>query len=403
MSGHRLSLTAGQLMALAREVAGVDLADEEAAEPLAVLVRSLNEDASLDAEGARAYEAKFVRLLANRLRMKRDFLRHPEIAEQPVRGPLIVMGVARSGTTKLQKVLAASDDFNFLTFWQNFNWASVTGKPGEPLGERIAEADAFCRWFDERSPETKLGHHFAALEPEEEGPLSEGCLVAPSFVGYAEMPGYAQWLAGKPRSIFFTFLRDVMKYLQWQGLASPDRPWLLKSPNYNGHEATIRGVFPDARFVVANRSPLETLASMCKLVRCFRQAYGKPDLDYGPIVEGNFRAMEAHLANRRAHPEIPILDLRFEDIVGDLPAAIAAVYAHAGMTLAPAARERMLAWNAGNAMHKHGEFRYSLADAGLDEATVRRRMAGYFAHLDALAARAGPAPARRGTNERTPT
>jgi len=384
MSGHQLGLSVAELMAQACRLTGIDMVDEEAVEPLTVLHRALNEEAALDGEGARAYEAKFVRLLANRLRMKRDFQRHPEIAEQPVRGPLIVMGVARSGTTKLQKVLAASGDFNFLTFWQNFNWASMTGEPGEALDARIAEADEFCRWFDRRSPETKLGHHFSALEPEEEGPLSEGCLVAPSFIGYAEMPSYAQWLAGKPRRIFFEFLRDVLKYLQWQGLARADRPWLLKSPNYNGQEATICEVFPDARFVVANRSPLETLASMCKLVRCFRQAFGAPDADNDLIVEGNYRAMEAHLANRRAHPEIPIMDLRFEDIVGDLPAAIERVYAHAGMPLTAAARERMLRWDAENAMHRLGEFRYSLADAGLDEETVRHRMAGYFAHLERL-------------------
>jgi hypothetical protein len=388
MSAHPLSLSVEELMARARAMAGIDIIDVEIIEPLTVLHRALAEESAIDAEGARAYEAKFLRLLANRLRMKRDFLRHPEIAEQPVNGPLVIMGVARSGTTKLQKALAASGDFNFLTFWQNFNWASVSGVPGEPVDARIAEAGAFCRWFDARSPETKLGHHFEALEPEEEGPLSEGCFVAPSFIGYAEMPGYAAWLADKPRTIFFRFLREVLQYLQWQGLASPDKPWLLKSPNYNGLELQLREVFPDARFVVANRSPLETLASMCKLVRCFRQAYGAPEADNALIVEGNYRAMAAHLANREAHPDLPILDLRFEDIVGDLPRVLRRVYAHAGLTLAPAALERMLAWNEANAMHKHGAFRYSLADAGLDERVVRERMADYFRLLDTLAEKA---------------
>ncbi|MCB2074071.1 MAG: sulfotransferase [Novosphingobium sp.] len=385
MSAHKLALSVDQLMARSREIAGVDIVDDEIIEPLNVLHRALNEESAIDAEGARAYEAKFIRLLVNRLRMKRDFARHPEIAEQPVAGPLVIMGVARSGTTKLQKALAASRDFNFLTFWQNFNWASVTGEPGEDLSARIAEADEFCRWYDERSPETKLGHHFQALEPEEEGPLSEGCFVAPSFFGYSEMPSYAHWLADKPRTIFFRFLRDVLKYLQWQGLARPGRPWLLKSPNYNGLELQLREVFPDARFVVANRSPLQTLASMCKLVSCFRQAYGSPEVDTNLIVEGNYRSMAAHLANRKAHPELPILDLRFEDIVGDLPRAIERVYAHAGMELSEDARRRMLDWNATNRMHKLGEFRYSLADAGLEEAVIRERMADYFDLLDALA------------------
>ena len=382
----KLRLSVEELLAKSREVAGVDIVDEEIVEPLTVLHRALNEESRIDTVGARAYEAKFLRLLTNRLRMKRDFLRHPEIAEQKINGPLVVMGVARSGTTKLQKALAASGDFNFLTFWQNFNWASVSGVPGEDLRPRIAEADAFCRWYDERSPETKLGHHFEALEPEEEGPLSEGCFVAPSFVGYAEMPGYAQWLADKPRTIFFRFLREVLQYLQWQGLASPDRPWLLKSPNYNGLELQLQEVFPQARFVVANRSPLETLASMCKLLHCFRLAFGNPEVDNLAIVEGNYRAMAAHLANRKAHPGLPILDLRFEDIVGGLPQVLERVYAHAGIALPAASRRRMLDWNATNRMHRMGEFRYSLADAGLDEAVIRDRMAGYFEHLERLAA-----------------
>lgn len=385
MNRHKLHMSVEELMARSRGIAGVDIVDEEIVEPLTVLHRALNEESAIDEEGARAYERKFLRLLANRLRMKRDFQRHPEIAEQPVHGPLVIMGVARSGTTKLQKALAASGDFNFLTFWQNFNWASVTGVPGEDVSARIAEADEFCRWYDRRSPETKLGHHFETLEPEEEGPLSEGCFVAPSFYGYSEMPSYARWLADKPRTIFFRFLRDVLKYLQWQGLADPARPWLLKSPNYNGLELQLLEVFPDARFVVANRSPLQTLASMCKLVSCFRQAFGSAEVDNNLIIEGNYRAMEAHLANRRAHPELQILDLRFEDIVGDLPAVLERVYAHAGLRLTAAARERMLKWNAENQMHKLGEFKYSLADAGLEEAVIRERMAGYFDHLEKLA------------------
>jgi hypothetical protein len=374
-------------MARSRAIAGVDIVVDEIVEPLTVLHRALQEEAQIDEEGARAYEAKFLRLLANRLRMKRDFHRHPEIAAQPVKGPVVIMGMARSGTTKLQKVLAASGDFNFLTFWQNFNWASVSGKPGEPVDARIAEADEFCRWFDRRSPETKLGHHFQALEPEEEGPLSEGCFVAPSFIGYAEMPSYARWLAGKPRKIFFEFLRDVLKYLQWQGLASPDKPWLLKSPNYNGLELEILEVFPETRFVVANRSPLQTLPSMCRLVHCFRKAYGGSEPDNAYLAERNFAAMAAHLSNRRLHPELPLLDLRFEDIVGSLPAVIEQVYGHAGMVLTEAARRNMLKWNSENAMHKLGEFRYSLEDAGLDEAIVRERMASYFELLERLAKR----------------
>ena len=123
---------------------------------------------------------------------------------------------------------------------------------------------------------------------------------------------------------------------------------------------------------------------MCKLVHCFRGAFGKPEVDNALIIEGNYRSMDAHLANRRAHPELPILDLRFQDIVGALPETLQHVYTHAGMELSTEASKRMLDWNARNSMHKLGGFKYSLTDAGLEEEVVRERMAGYFKHLELL-------------------
>jgi hypothetical protein len=388
MRTYPIELSVDDLMARSREIAGVDLVDDDIVEPLSILHRAYGEEAQLNQEGAGALTRSLLRLLANRLRMKRDFQRHPEIRDQPLKGPLVVMGVARSGTTKLQKVLAASGDFNWLPYWQNFNWASWTGRPGEPVEERIAEADAHCRWYDARSPETKLGHSFEALEAEEEAVLSEGCFVTPTFIGYAEIPSYAQWLGTQSPGIWFEFLRDSLKYLQWQGLASADKPWLLKSPNYNGLELEILKVFPDARLIMAHRSPLKTLTSMGKLVQCFREAYSELKPDLGLILEHNVFNMNAHLANRRAHPELPLLDVRFEDIVGSLPVVLARIYADAGVPLSDASLDRMLRWDAENAMHKQGEFKYSIQELGLEEATIREKMADYFELLDQLAGRA---------------
>jgi hypothetical protein len=95
--------------------------------------------------------------------------------------------------------------------------------------------------------------------------------------------------------------------------------------------------------------------------------------------------MDAHLANRRAHPELPLLDIRFEDTVASLPGVLERVYAHAGIPLTQASLDRMLQWDRDNAMHKHGEFKYSLEELGLEEAVIRQRMASYFAFLDQLA------------------
>src|SRR5271170_6397830 len=166
--GSPIPMSVDSLLAKARVISGVDLIDTEVLEPLSILHRSLCEESDLHAAGSIAKENKLLRLLANRLRMRRDFERHPEIAAEKIENPLFIIGMARSGTTKTHKVLSMSGDFNWLPFWQTYNPALLSGSRSELPEARIADADAYCRWFDASSPETKLGHPFLALEPEED-------------------------------------------------------------------------------------------------------------------------------------------------------------------------------------------------------------------------------------------
>ncbi|RZI61389.1 MAG: hypothetical protein EOP94_00605, partial [Zymomonas sp.] len=94
MQSHPIELSVDELLARSREIAGVDIVDDEVVEPLTILHRGYGETAQLDQPGAAALTRSLLRLLANRLRMKRDFAAHPEIHEQRIQGPLVVMGVA---------------------------------------------------------------------------------------------------------------------------------------------------------------------------------------------------------------------------------------------------------------------------------------------------------------------
>jgi hypothetical protein len=384
---HPLRSSVAELMAEARRVATVDIVDDEVVEPLTVLHGALcDEQAQLNAEGSRGFEKRLLRSLVNRLRMARDLQRHPEIAEQPILGPVVVTGAARSGTTKLQKALAASGCFNYLPLWQALNWASVSGLPGEPIEVRMAEADAFCTWIDERSPGVRLGHRFATHEPEEDGFLSEGCFVSSSPLGYVEIPAYGRWLAGQPRSTRFEFQRAAMQYLQWQGLARPDRPWVIKCPSYLSQELDLLRVFPEARFVVAHRSPIDTIPSMCRLLECFHEAYGRSRPVTRHALSNAAWVLDTHLANRAAHPDLPVLDLRFEDVVHELPTALARIFDHAGITLTDAARANASRWDGEHTMHELGRFEYSLEEYGLDEGKIRTTLRTYLEFLDSIAA-----------------
>lgn len=384
---YTIPLNVDQLLAKAREITGIDIIDTAVVEPLTVLLESLNTESRLHEAGAIAKQNKLLRLLSNRLRMMRDYAAHPEIAEEKVETPVFVLGMARSGTTKTHRVLSSTGDFNYMPFWQVQYPALFTGDRDESTQPRIDAADQYCRWLDEVAPDSKLGHSFETFAAEEDSLLTEQCFVAPSFFAYSEVPGYMAWFAGLGEQGMvanFECLRDVLKYLQWQGLASADKPWVLKAPTYYGAESALLKVFPDAKIVMTHRTPLSTVPSICKLLHYFHQPFDDARLD-PQLLQGALAAqLDQHLRNRETLADLDILDFRFENVVKSTESVIERIYQHAGLTFSDQARQKVRAWDSGNPIHKKGKFTYALEEFGLTEAGIRESMAGYIAFIDSL-------------------
>lgn len=376
--GIRLALDAEQLLAKARELTGIDLVDHDAVEPLRVMVRSLNEESNLHASGAVAMQDRLLRLLCNRLRLHRDLAGHPEIRDQQVRAPIVICGMGRTGSTKLQKLLAASGDFNWLPYWQSHHPSLFTGSRDESPQPRIDDADRWCRWFDDVSPDTRYGHAMEALEPDEESFLLEGSLRTACFMGWSEIPGYLGWLFTQDLSAQFRTLKLALQYLQWQGLQSPERRWVLKCPLYFGLEPLLQTEFPDVCLVMTHRHPRHTMPSSCRLLECFHQPFAAPIVNAQAVVEGLAMQIDMHVQVREARPDIRFLDVDFRDVVGDPASVLRRVYAFAGVTLTEEALGRVLRWHEANPMHKQGVHKYSLADFGLSEEMLERRFARYL-------------------------
>ena len=375
-----LLLSAETMMAEARNQTGLDLSDERAVEPLTILLHSLNNESRLHASGQKGMHDKLVRVLSVRLRMQRDFAAHPEIHDEVIQAPVFICGMGRTGSTKTQKLLAASGDFNWLPYWQVIQSALISGDRAESPQSRIDETEAFVRWFDAASPETKSGHAFATHEPEEESFILEQSLISPVLMGWAPLPSYLGWLMTQDMSAQFLHLRDTLKYLQWQGLARRDRPWLLKSPLYSGMEPLLLQTFPDARLLMTHRSPLETMPSGLRLLECFHKPFTDAAPDPVAFVAGQSFAINAHLDLR---PTLNLLDLDFRHVIGR-PAPLATkIWNWLGMSLAPQSLANMEHWDAANPQNKVGRHVYALGDYGLTREGLARSFDRYLEFLAA--------------------
>ncbi|MET0988001.1 MAG: sulfotransferase [Steroidobacteraceae bacterium] len=384
--GVQLSLTLDGLLAEARRRSGIDRADEHAVEPLAVMVKSLNAESRLHVPGAAAMQERLLRLLCNRLRMQRDFAAHPEICQQPISAPIVICGMARTGSTKLHKLLAASGDFNWLPYWQSHNPSLITGSREESPQWRIEDAEAWCKWFDEVSPDTKYGHAMDPHEPDEESYFLEQSLRTACFMGWSAIPGYLQWLYSHDLAAQFRYLKRGLQYLQWQGLQRADRRWILKCPLYYGLEPLLLSVFSDARLVMTHRHPKATVPSSIRLLECFHQPFTAHTADPAALVGGLAAQISQHLQVRAAHRTIQFLDVPFEQIIGDAAALMHKIYAFCGVELRAQSVERVVGWNEANPMNKHGVHKYSLADYGITEQMLEGQFAAYIRLIEALSA-----------------
>lgn len=358
----------------AKEIADVDLEDRDAIEPLTVLIDSFNTESRLHEAGTISLQNQLLRMLANRLRMLRDWTAHPEIAEQVIHRPVFVGGYLRTGSTKMARLITASDDFNALPLWKALNPASYSGVPGEDVSARIADTEVFLDDLYTGSPDAAAVHEQGVHLVEEESYFFTQHLRCTGFVSYANVPSYIEWLAKQDMSSTYEYLRDMLKYLQWQGLSDPAKRWFLKSPFHWGQEATLARVFPDASIIFTHRAPSQVIPSMCHLVAAYMRKHTDAVAIDGPAFVAGFRhALDSHFAFRAARPDFPMLDVDYRELIDDVGGIVRRVYAFLGLDLTDEAFARMKAWDAQNPIHKRGSAKYApehfgLTAEGIDQA-----------------------------------
>lgn len=376
--GAQLPLSAEQMLTKAQHLTNIDIEDSDALIPLTRLIDSFNTESNLHEAGALAVQNRLLRSLCNRLRMLRDFREHPEIHEQTIKQPIFVAGFLRTGSTKVQRLFSASEDFNFLTLWKTLNMASYSGEPNEDVNQRISDAEQYVDEFFTATPKAAAVHDQAADIAEEESYIFCQQLRCGGYQSYANVPSYLNWLATEDMASTYQYLRDALKYLQWQGLADPNKRWFLKSPFHWGQEEHIKALFPDASLIYTHRPPVEFIPSMCSLMSTYMEWHTDATaVDGTPIMAGFAYNTDRHLAFRKT-AALPILDLNYRDATNNVEDVIECVYTFLNEPLDKESRARMLAWNQANPINKHGSHQYTPEDFGLSKLMIEEQSSQYM-------------------------
>lgn len=378
----RVELSPTALMARAsRETGLTDFGDDRFLEPFQRLCESLNTEARLNPTGRLLTRMSLLRLLKHRLWAEDLIARHPEILERDIRAPVVVVGLARSGTTRLHRLLAADARFLHLKAWESVNpvpWPESFGAERDPRIKAIEDGLKAVLYM---GPQIASVHPLGAHEVEEEVGLIQHAFSSQLFEVQAYVPGFADYLMQHDQTYAYEYMQRLMKVISWWRRDEPGKPWVLKTPQHMQDLDALIQVFPDARLICTHRDPVKAVGSACSMVwnAMVRDTASVDPLWIGREWLAKTDAMLRKTLRVRDErvPPAQQLDVLYEDISRDWRTAVERIYRFLEMPLTEEALTSMQAWLDGNAQHKHGAHRYQLADFGLSAAQVEAQL-GYY-------------------------
>lgn len=382
-SASQAAFDQASLLAEAQAKTGFKNFGEDAfLEPLGVLLKSLSEEADLNDLGRTIMRSRVLESLETRLKTEDWITRHPEILEEVIGPPIVVVGLMRTGTTMLQRILS-SDPRHYGPMWWEVRFpAPDPGTDFSQLDPRVPRAEAEVAAILEADPGQAAIHPWDAQAPDEEIMLLEHSFLSHVPESFAEMPTYFNWINEQDWTPSYTYLRKFLQFLQWQKRQRGEikERWILKTPGHLGYIDTLFSVFPGARVVQTHRDPIETVPSAASMSHSIRALYsdGARSSDTGRQWQKRLSwGTERCMASRAKLPKDTFADIWFKDALTNPLAEIERVYEIFGIEMIPEARAAMEQWLVDNRRDKRPAHRYTLEDFGLTEASIREDFAAY--------------------------
>jgi hypothetical protein len=349
---------------------------------LRTLLNAYDDDSKLTPFGRMMIGQQIPGVLASRLSVLAAWERDPEVLDAPVRKPIFVLGLPRTGTTALHHVLAQDPAHQFLEFW--LGAAPGPRPPRATWGDdpRFQAAAKGLRFSYALDPGLRAIHSLTPEGPEECRHLLSQSFTDDTFDSNATIPEYTEWYHRQDMRPSYAYHRDALKLIQ---SPQPERRWVLKYPGHMTHLEVLLETYPDACIVMTHRDPARVLPSLCSLVTRWRGLY-EDDVNVAAVARWQVemwaeRIEHAMGVRERSRPE-RFYDVAFREIVEDPVRAIRRLYDHFEIDLSGEAERHMRTWHEENPQGKHGGHAYRAEEFGLDPGAVSERYAAYRERFD---------------------
>jgi hypothetical protein len=398
--GTKIRLDKDDLIRRARKATGLtNLGKEFNDVPIEKLLLSINDEARLHPIGRFITRERFVNLLNIRLRAEYFFNKNPQILEQELYPAWFIIGLQRSGTTKLQRLLAVDPDHRVIPSWEVINPVPVDLKLYDPAYHHLAtlpphhlttspphHLSVFPHPHDKRisiaraaitslryiSPGFFAVHPIDIMQPEEDILLLDVSFMSTTPEATMHVPAYAQWLETTDQSESYAYAVKLLKFLQW---IRPAKRWVLKSPHHLEFPDLIEKHFGKVHFLWPHRELTESIPSFLSMVTYNRMIFS--DRVREEEVAGHWVRKIGYMLDKaisfRQQPgkDSLFIDMDYKNLIVDSIAELEKIYRlNGGMT--PDLVDRFCRHELEHPHRKHGVHQYSMEDFGLTDEAIGR-------------------------------
>ena len=316
-----------------------------------------------------------------------DRVLFPSFRRIRVERPVFVLGMPRSGTTFLHRLLARdAKRFTATKLWELLFAPSITQRYfwlglgrldriiGRPVGRLLTAAEnAAFGWFGEI--------HQTGLQDAEEDYLALS-LIGACFLLVLPFPFERVWrlayfdeqLSSKEQQQVMAFYEGlVQRHLYVHG---PERRFLSKNPSFTPMIESLARTFPDAQFIACYRDPQAAVPSLISSLQGGARLFGHrdPKVALGQQLIAMLRFYAQHLLATlsRLIPD-QYAFIAMEDLTPEPKAQLEHLYGRLGWEIS-SDYKAALAHEEARASGFRSKHRYSLTSLGFDEATIEREL-----------------------------
>lgn len=361
-----------------KEAAGLQYwNDPEFLADQATLVNFVKNNPNATAVMQITFRNDIIRRMKNFLKLQGAKTAHPNLTSQRLDNPIIIVGLPRTGTTFLQRMMSQDLENHGPAMWELF----------DPV--RIDESEIAIRERDRTDRFIKTVRNTSmnlwSIHPTYTDEADECYFAMPQSLGdnfiYCGMDHF-EWYMKRSALPDYRLYRQ---YLQAMHYNRKDRRYILKTPLHMPKLDDLLTVFPDAYIVWCHRPLREVIASWISFTVISRK-YTHKKVDGHAVAREQLevwsRSIKEAQKARDKHSPDHFFDVKYEDFVSNPLGMIRSIYDHFGIGMTDEAAAKMTEWYEKDRKEQRLGHNYSLEQFGLTTKDLKVAFNDYLLRYD---------------------